>query len=177
MIKIKPAQPSLANTQGNIVFIEHHIEAMNLCLSSLWARFVLVVLLLWSRPLVGHITTGILWTPGVVTQGMLLTPTHHLWCTHSWRPAVARMSYLKHPWQGFHQLLTNQTIAVLHHYNCRCPLNILPQKRSGHLPCPFSFSKTSTLYLWLKRVWCLALCFLDRNDLLGSKKSVMGDGL
>lgn len=46
MIKIKPAQPSLANTQGNIVFIEHHIEAINLRLSSLWARFVLVVLLL-----------------------------------------------------------------------------------------------------------------------------------
>lgn len=44
MIKIKPAQPSLPHTQGNIVFIEHHIEAVNQCLSSLW--FVLVVLLL-----------------------------------------------------------------------------------------------------------------------------------
>lgn len=51
------------------------------------------------------------------------TPASHLWHTYSWRPAVARMSTLVY--KRFHQLLTNQTIAVLHHHNCRCLPNIL----------------------------------------------------
>lgn len=110
------------NTYGVHSAPNHSISVV--CLGGVGA------VLLWSRPSVISqlVCRSSLNVRGLWCKECLRPPPSHLCHTYSRRPAVPRMSTLTHPWQGFRQLLTNRTIALLHHRNCHRPTNILPQK-------------------------------------------------